>query len=103
MTRSDGRMPGRLSRRAILAGAATAFGVWVATRPFAAAADLAPKRILLRSGWQSISLADLAQMAGDLAMLERHAPAARVTLWPAHLEEPAEQMLRRRFPKLEVV
>ena len=93
-----------LSRRSLLCAAAGVMTVLSAVPPSRGAAPGAmPKLILLRTGWQSISIADLAQTAGDLALLERYLPAARVTVWPVHLDEPAEQMLRRRFPKLDVV
>ena len=62
-----------------------------------------PFRIILRSGWQDISLADLAQTPGDLALLEAHLPDAQVTLWPMHLTDLAELAIRRRFPKVAIV
>ena len=92
-----------VSRRSLLRTTAAAASATLVPRWLLRAAEAKPKRILLRTGWQSISIADLAQTAGDLALLERHLPDARVTVWPVHLEEPAEQMFRRRFPKLDVV
>jgi polysaccharide pyruvyl transferase WcaK-like protein len=58
---------------------------------------------VLRSSWQVISLADSAQTLGDLALLEKHHPAAAVTLWPMYLNDAGEQMIRRRFPKVAIV
>ena len=37
-------------------------------------------RILLRSSWQTVNVGDIAHTPGVLALLERHLPAAEVTL-----------------------
>jgi len=62
-----------------------------------------PPIILLRSGWQTINIGDIAHTPGVLAVIERHMPDARVILWPAAVDRGVEPMLKRRFPKLEVV
>ncbi|HEX8910996.1 MAG TPA: polysaccharide pyruvyl transferase family protein [Humisphaera sp.] len=91
-----------LSRRSLLAAAAVGATAGLTQRHGFAAAP-PPKHVLLRSAWQVISLADLAETLGDLALLERHLPGAAVTLWPMYLSEPAEAVVRRRFPKVDVV
>ena len=60
--------------------------------------------ILLRSGWQTVNIGDIAHTPGVLTVIERNIPNARVILWPGRpLDIGAEPMLRRRFPKLEVL
>jgi polysaccharide pyruvyl transferase WcaK-like protein len=60
--------------------------------------------ILLRSGWQTVNIGDIAHTPGVLAVIERNIPNARVILWPGRpLDLGAEPMLRKRFPKLEIL
>ncbi len=59
--------------------------------------------ILVRSGWQTVNIGDIAHTPGLLSVLERHAPHASVILWPSRLDRGVEPMLRRRFPKLRIV
>jgi polysaccharide pyruvyl transferase WcaK-like protein len=58
---------------------------------------------MLRSGWQTVNIGDIAHTPGVLAVIERHMPDARVILWPASIDRGVEPMLKRRFPKLEIV
>lgn len=67
----------------------------------ARAAD-APRRILLRSSWQTVNIGDIAHTPGMLALLERHRPKDTVTLWPKGLNTQVEKLLTARFPKLVV-
>jgi Polysaccharide pyruvyl transferase len=67
-----------------------------------AAGKRAP-RILLRSSWQTVNIGDIAHTPGVLALLERHLPEAEVRLWPSHVGNGVEEMLRARFPKVEIV
>lgn len=60
-------------------------------------------RILVRSGWQTVNIGDIAHTPGLLALLERHIPEAQVTLWPVELDRGAEPMLKRRFAQLEIL
>ncbi|QDV32938.1 polysaccharide pyruvyl transferase family protein [Tautonia plasticadhaerens] len=59
--------------------------------------------VLLRSGWQTENIGDIAHTPGLLALLERHWPEADVILWPGRLDRDVEPMLRRRFPRLRLV
>src|SRR5688572_4044236 len=63
-----------------------------------------PPRIILRSGWQTENIGDIAHTPGLLAILERHLPQVEVTWWPHYQYLPAEEvtMLKRRFPKLRI-
>src|SRR5690606_21959348 len=59
--------------------------------------------ILLRSGWQSVNIGDIAHTPGVLRLLERFVPQASVILWPNDLDMGVEELLLRRFPKLRIV
>lgn len=59
--------------------------------------------VMLRSGWQTINIGDIAHTPGVLAVIEKHIPGAKMILWPASVEGETEPMLRKRFPKLRIV
>ena len=59
--------------------------------------------ILVRSGWQTVNIGDIAHTPGLLAALEKGIPGAQFILWPSALDRGAEPMLMRRFPKLRIV
>jgi polysaccharide pyruvyl transferase WcaK-like protein len=90
--------PDSLSRRALLTRLGLAFG---ATAWGAAAADR-PKRILLRSSWQTVNIGDIAHTPGVLHLLEQHLPDAEITLWPSLLDNGVDELLTTRFPKLKI-
>ncbi len=69
----------------------------------AIAKDERPKRILLRSSWQTVNIGDIAHTPGVLRILEQHLPDCAVTLWPSKVDNGVEELLRARFPKLEIV
>lgn len=62
-----------------------------------------PKRILLRSSWQTVNIGDIGHTPGMLRLLEQHLPEAEVKLWPSDVKNGVEEMLRQRFPKVEIV
>lgn len=66
------------------------------------AADGPGKHLLLRSSWQTVNIGDIAHTPGMLALLEKHRPLDRVTLWPSGLSTEVEKLLTTRFPKLAV-
>lgn len=66
----------------------------------ALAAEKRTPRIVLRSSWQTVNIGDIGHTPGVLALLERHLPEAKITLWPMDLRNGVEDMLRRRFPRL---
>ncbi|MES2706307.1 MAG: polysaccharide pyruvyl transferase family protein [Verrucomicrobiota bacterium] len=85
------------------AAAATAAGIGTAL-PLPARAQVReqkPKRILLRSSWQTVNIGDIAHTPGMLALLEKHRPDAEITLWPSRVDRGVEEILRARFPKLK--
>jgi polysaccharide pyruvyl transferase WcaK-like protein len=87
--------------RSSSAGLATAL---VGPSLFAAARKAGrPPRILLRNAWQSQNIGDIAHYLGFLELLERFKLEAEVRLWPSNLENGADALLTRRFPKVRVV
>ncbi|GEP44509.1 polysaccharide pyruvyl transferase family protein [Brevifollis gellanilyticus] len=67
-----------------------------------AATGKAP-RIVLRSSWQTVNIGDIGHTPGVLGLIEKHIPQAEVTLWPMDVKNGVEEMLRKRFPKLNIV
>jgi len=62
-----------------------------------------PRRILLRSSWQTVNIGDIAHTPGVLALLEKYLPDVEVRLWPTSVENGVEEMLLKRFPRLKIV
>jgi polysaccharide pyruvyl transferase WcaK-like protein len=62
-----------------------------------------PKRLLLRSSWQTVNIGDIAHTPGVLALLEKHLPDVEVRLWPSKVDNGVEEMLRQRFPKVAII
>lgn len=61
-----------------------------------------PKRILLRSSWQTVNIGDIAHTPGVLRLIEEHIPDAEVWLYPSNLKNGVDQILKQRFPKLKI-
>lgn len=61
------------------------------------------KTIVVRSGWQSINIGDIGHSPGIFALLERYAPEAHLIFWPNDENPAVNAMMRRRFPKIEIV
>lgn len=85
-----------LNRRHFLASL-----VWTVAAISARSQDT-PRRILLRSSWQTANIGDIAHTPGMLALLEKHRPADTVTLWPKGLNAEVEKLLLDRFPRLSI-
>lgn len=62
-----------------------------------------PARILLRNGWQSINIGDIAHPLGALELIEKYQVNAEVYLWKSNVENGARELLLRRFPKLIIL
>ncbi len=58
--------------------------------------------IVLKSGWQTVNIGDIAHTPGILHLLETHLPEVSVTLWPNDIGDGIEDMLVKRFPKLHI-
>ena len=61
-----------------------------------------PKRILLRSSWQTVNIGDIAHTPGVLRLLERYLPDTELSLWPNRLDNGVDELLRRHFPQLTI-
>lgn len=63
------------------------------------AADGKQPHILLRNGWQSINIGDIAHQMGMLELLEKHLPDVKISFWASNLEHGAKELVLQRFPK----
>lgn len=61
-----------------------------------------PRKILLRSSWQTVNIGDIAHTPGVLELLRTHLPAAQVTLWPSGLDNGVKELLQANFPKVVI-
>lgn len=86
-----------MDRRQFLAATAA-----LAASPAFARQPAAGKHILLRSSWQTVNIGDIAHTPGMLALLERHRPNDRVTLWPSGISDEVVRLLTTRFPRLQL-
>lgn len=85
------------TRREFLAGtAATA-----ALSGFTQAA--AKPTILLRSGWQTVNIGDIAHTPGMLRILQQYLPECNVILWPNAVDRGVQPMLEKAFPNMRVM
>lgn len=62
-----------------------------------------PRRILLRSSWQTVNIGDIAHTPGVLRLLEQYLPDVAVTLWPCNVDNGVREMLQAAFPKVQIV
>ena len=100
MTHSN---PSPLTRRRFLASSAAA-GMAVPSLVSALLAqEKRPRRIVLRSSWQTVNIGDIAHTPGVLRLLEEHLPDVEVRLWPSSVDNGVEGILNRRFPKVRII
>ena len=59
--------------------------------------------VLLQSGWAVKNIGDIGHTPGTLRFLESYYPEAHVILWAVNTNAQVDAMLRKRFPKLEIV
>lgn len=62
-----------------------------------------PRKILLRSSWQTVNIGDIAHTPGLLRILETYLPDVEVYLWASKLDNGIDKLLLSRFPKLKIV
>lgn len=62
-----------------------------------------PKKILLRSSWQTVNIGDIAHTPGLLTLLETYLPDVEIYLWASKLDNGVDGLLRTRFPRLNIV
>jgi hypothetical protein len=68
-----------------------------------ASAQDRPRRIMLKSSWQTVNIGDIAHTPGVLTLLQKHTPGAEIILWPNNVDNGVEEMLRQNFPKVRIV
>lgn len=61
------------------------------------------KTLVLQSAWDTVNIGDIGHTPGTLRLLEQHLPELRVVLWAAKLDERVTHMLKRRFPRVEIL
>lgn len=62
-----------------------------------------PPVILIRSGWQTANIGDIAHTPGLLTLLETHSPSAKLLVWGVNLGDGVEEKLREQFPAVRFV
>lgn len=87
-----------LGRRSFLAQ----LGLLTLGSTFGCSRSESPKRILLRSSWQTVNIGDIAHTPGVLKLLDTYLPEAEIYLWPTLLDNGVEELLLSRFPKLKI-
>jgi polysaccharide pyruvyl transferase WcaK-like protein len=90
-----------MNRRRFVCSSALALGA--AALPSRARGQEGKKTVLLHCGWALKNIGDIGHTPGTLRYLEQHLPEVHVILWAANVNGEVEEMLMRRFPKLEIV
>lgn len=57
-------------------------------------------RILLRNGWQSQNIGDIAHYMGMMELLRHHQIDAEVRFWTSNMENGADELFRKHFPEV---
>lgn len=70
-----------------------------AAMPALAAAGRKP-RILLRNGWQSQNIGDIAHYMGMMELLKLHQIDADVRFWTSNMENDADALFKKHFPEV---
>ncbi len=60
-------------------------------------------RILLRNGWQSINIGDIAHQLGILELLQKHGIRAEIRFWASNLENGADELVLKQFPDVIIL
>jgi len=89
-----------MKRRTFLA---SSLGAALCSQIRLAAADKDQPHVLLRSSWQTVNIGDIAHTPGVLALLEKHLPEAKVTLWASDVRNGVRELLEARFPNVRIV
>ncbi len=70
-----------------------------AALPAVAASGRKP-RILLRNGWQSQNIGDIAHYMGMMELLKLHQIDAEVRFWTSNMENGADALFKKHFPEV---
>jgi hypothetical protein len=66
----------------------------------AVAQDKRRPRILLRNGWQSQNIGDIAHYMGMMELLKRYEIDAEVRFWASNMENGADALFKKHFPEV---
>ena len=66
----------------------------------ARAAEPRRPRVLLRNGWQSINIGDVAHYVGMMELFRKYGIEADVRLWTSNMENGADELFRKYFPEV---
>jgi hypothetical protein len=58
---------------------------------------------LVRCGWQTVNIGDIAHTPGILRVLETYLPDVKLILWPGIFDRGVEALIRGRFPSVRFV
>ncbi|CAN5909613.1 polysaccharide pyruvyl transferase family protein [soil metagenome] len=92
-----------MNRRSLITHLGTALAATCLSPNFAMGQASRPRRLLLRSSWQTVNIGDIAHTPGVLHLLEQYLPDVEVRLWPSSVDNGVAEMLTKRFPKLKIV
>ena len=59
--------------------------------------------LLVVSGWQDVNIGDIAHTPGLLHILQTYLPEATITLWKRSKNEKVEALLKKNFPKIDIL
>ena len=63
------------------------------------AAERRRPQVLLRNGWQSINIGDVAHYVGMVELFQKYGIEADVRLWTSNMENGAAELFRKYFPE----
>lgn len=96
-----------MQRRTFLQSSAAALAAAPFTSLFSSIARAAEggrkPKILLRNGWQSINIGDIAHWIGLFELLDKHGIEADVRFWYGTLADGADTILKKHWPKVQLV
>lgn len=70
---------------------------------FVSCSEKKQKTILLWSGWDVVNIGDIGHTPGLLNVFEKYLPEVKVTLLASMLNDDVRNMLKMRFPKIEII
>jgi len=95
-------MTSATNRRSFLKTSGLALGA--ASLPLTARSQPEKKyTVLLQNAWAVLNIGDIGHTPGTLRFLEDYLPEAKVILWAANTNEEVDNMLKARFPDVEIV
>jgi len=94
-------IPKMISRRTFFKTSGLALGA--TTLPSVAQTTTPQKTVLLHCAWATKNIGDVGHTPGILRFLEQHLPNTKVILWAANTNAKVDEMLTKRFPKVEIV